>query len=106
MNIHFGDLPAWFAAIGTIGALFTALYQINNERLRRIAQESHDRIERHHAQARLVAAWGDKQNAENFIHMINSSTEPIYALVVSLVYIDERGPNTSEAFLTVIFNSR
>jgi len=57
MSIPLGNVPTWIAALGTVGALSAALWQINTERKRRIAQETADRAERHQAQARLVAAW-------------------------------------------------
>lgn len=94
MNINLGDLPAWLATIGTIGALVAALYQISNERKRRIAQEASDRIERRLTQARLIAAWsGGRYPFGTYgqsIEMINSSTEPIYEIIAAIVFIDDR----------------
>jgi hypothetical protein len=111
MNINFGDFPTWVASIGTVGALGAALYQINSERNRRIAQESRDRDERHRAQARLVSAWigktrGGPASSDNSrqisLELINGSPEPIYGLVAGAVFIQGRsGPNSLEAWFEV-----
>jgi hypothetical protein len=108
MSIQVGDIPTWVAAIGTIGALGAALWQISNERTRRIAQEAQDRSERHQSQARLVAAWigeidyglgipGD-DDGRTAIELLNGSAEPIYSLVTGLVYIQGAAPNSMEAW--------
>ena len=55
-EIHLGDLPTWLAALGTVGALGAALWQISTERKRRHEREEQQREERHLAQARLIAA--------------------------------------------------
>jgi hypothetical protein len=43
IELNLGDVPTWIAAIGTVGATTTALYQINLERKRKTNQESYDR---------------------------------------------------------------
>jgi hypothetical protein len=110
MSIHFGDLPTWLASIGTVGALAAALYQIGSERRRRIAQEAHDRLERHQAQARLVSAWIGKMadvsqediyGARTAIELINGSCEPIYGLVAGIVFIQGAAPLSLEAMFEV-----
>jgi hypothetical protein len=108
VSIHLGDLPTWLAAIGTIGALAAALYQISNERKRRLTQEMHDRTERHQAQARLIAAWigeiehhsGDSgtDRGRTAIQLLNGSKEPIYAVLASLIYIQGAAPKSTEAW--------
>lgn len=108
MSIQFGDIPTWVAAIGTIGALGAALWQIGNERKRRIAQEAQDRSERHQSQARLVAAWigeiiygtedSSYDDGRTAIELLNGSAEPIYSLVAGLVYIQGAAPKSMEAW--------
>jgi hypothetical protein len=56
MSLPLGNVPTWIAAVGTVGALWVAALQIRTERNHRIAQEANDRLERHQAQARLIAA--------------------------------------------------
>lgn len=101
MSIQFGDIPTWLASLGTVGALVAALYQISNERQRRLTQESHDRQERHQAQARLVSAWVGKSEERNNIHeialeLINGSSEPVYGLAVGIVFIQGAAPHSLE----------
>ena len=108
MSIHLGDLPTWLAALGTVGALAAALWQISNERRRRLTQELRDRSERHQAQARLIAAWigeiehpagnPETDSGRTAIELLNSSAEPIYAVVASLVYIQGAAPHSTEAW--------
>ena len=37
--IQWGDVPTWVAAVGTVGTLASALWQIQTERERRIASD-------------------------------------------------------------------
>jgi hypothetical protein len=110
MGIQFGDFPTWLAAIGTVGALAAALYQIGSERNRRIAQETNDRLERHQAQARLISAWLGK-TAIRFdrphiaIELVNGSREPIYGLAVGIVFIQGAAPHSLEAWFEIKKNT-
>ncbi len=59
----------WVAAIGTVGTLFLALYQVDCERKRRIA-------ERHEEHARLISAWigrGAKDKNRTDFYLANGS---------------------------------
>jgi len=98
------------AAVGTVGALFTALFQIESERRRRHKQEDKDREERHRAQARLIAAMvGPKERPKesdtsglggrSAIDLVNGSEEPVYQLVVGIVCIQGTCPESLEKFL-------
>lgn len=108
MSIHLGDLPTWLASLGTIAAFGAALWQIGNERGRRLAQEQRDRVERHQAQARLVASWigeiqfpspeSQNDDGRTAIELLNGSAEPIYEIVTSLVYIQGAAPSSIEAW--------
>jgi hypothetical protein len=108
VSIQVGDIPTWVAAIGTVGALVAALWQISNERKRRIIQDAEDRAERHQSQAQLVATWiGEIEQAtgsveyddgRTAIELLNGSAEPIYSLVVGLVYIQGSAPKSLEAW--------
>jgi hypothetical protein len=88
-QIHLGDLPTWLAALGTVGALAAALWQIRTERKRRLEREALEREERHQAQARLIAAVvGPEEPHEEVailgrtaVDLINGSAEPVYRLI-------------------------
>jgi hypothetical protein len=105
----FGDIPTWIASLGTVGALIVAFVQINTERRRRHESEEETRVERHFAQARLISAvMGPEEQAENLtlqdqrvrgqtaVDLINSSPEPVYMLVIGIVFILGPGPHTIE----------
>ena len=104
MTIQYGDLATWVAAVGTVGALGTALWQIRTERNRRLAQEVHDRQERREEQARRIACWpGPRADTEGEgpmdpwwgsstpIDLVNGSDEPVYNLVVAIVLVQGAG---------------
>jgi hypothetical protein len=108
LAVSFGDIPTWVAAVGTVGTLIAALYQINTERKRRLAADEQLRIERHWEQARLVAAYmGEEQPAKphrdagrpdgrTTFYLTNNSPEPVYSVVVGLVFVQGAGPRTLE----------
>jgi hypothetical protein len=99
------------AAIGTVGALGAALIQIGSERRRRHKQEEKDRVERHRAQARLIAAMvgpierpleptpSVANRGRTAIDLVNGSAEPVYQLVVGIVCIQGTCPESLERFL-------
>ncbi len=112
MALSFGDAPAWLAAIGTVGTLSLALLQIRTERAHRIRRDAADREERHWSQARLVSAWAgppepdlsahganDGPRGRTPIYLLNGSLEPVYTLVVSIVFIQGAAPHTTEKML-------
>jgi hypothetical protein len=107
VHIHLGDLPTWLAALGTVGALGAALWQIGTERTRRHEREAQEREERHRAQARLIAAdvGTEERLAEPGqlgragIDLINGSPEPVYRLVVAIVAIQGAAPRSIEDWL-------
>lgn len=95
--LDFGDVPTWIAAIGTVGALFAALWQIGNERKRRIQQQEGDREKERLDQARLIAAWiGPEDDARSAVELSNGSPEPVYNVVATIVFIQGTGPSTGE----------
>jgi hypothetical protein len=106
--VSFGDVPTWVAAVGTVGTLTAALYQISAERKRRLASDEQLRIERHLEQARLVAAYmGEEEraspgrdpasdNGRTSFYLANNSLEPVYSVVVGLVFVQGAGPRTLE----------
>jgi hypothetical protein len=109
--VHFGDVPTWIAAIGTVGALFAALIQINTERARRHHAEEREREERRRSQAQLVPAfpgpveWPPDPNREvgrSAVDCINASPEPVYNVVVGIVFIQGAGPRTTEDVMKVM----
>jgi hypothetical protein len=113
-EVQWGDLPTWVAAIGTVGAFAAAFIQIGTERHERLARQEQDRLEARRAQARLISAVlgpvehpdpepdldksdiGDKNVARlhfgrTAIDLLNTSQEPVYALVAGIVFIQGAG---------------
>ena len=78
-TIQLGTLPEWFAAVGTVGALFVSLWLLKEQRDDRQA----DKEEKRAAQARQVSIWADgvEDSGTNFIVSYiaqNASGDPIY----------------------------
>lgn len=112
MSAHWGDVPTWVAAVGTVGTLAAALWQIRNERNRRLIADDQLRHERRLEQARLVAAYlGEKEipdvapdqrtleTGRTAIYIANNSSEPVYSVVVGLMFIQGAGPRSLEAMI-------
>jgi hypothetical protein len=106
LAVHWGNIPTWVAAIGTVGALFTALFQINRERSHRQRVEQRSEDERLDAQARLLAAYPaeevhskDGSRTRTSIVLINGSDEPVYGVVVGVVYIPGAAPHSLEEMM-------
>lgn len=109
--MSFGDVPTWVAAVGTVGALVAALFQIGTERKRRIATDERFRDEQHWEQAQLVAAYlGEEErtqtiqgpgddNGRTSIYLTNNSPEPVYSVVVGLVFVQGAAPRSLEDML-------
>src|SRR5260370_12655343 len=99
----------WVAlgSIGTVGTLVFAFVQIEGERRQRRALEQADRLQRHLAQARLISAVMGPQVrparegeiGRTGVDLVNSSDQPVYGLVVGIVFIQGAGPETIEAML-------
>jgi hypothetical protein len=118
-KIQWGDFATWVAAVGTVSAVVVALLQVARERNARLSREAQDRRERHLAHARLISAWtgpaqevpeterveygdSDSDRAFNYrtpIYVHNSSAEPIYEVVVGIVFIQGAAPRTLEGIL-------
>ena len=104
LALSFGDVPTWVAAVGTVGALAAALYQIGAEQKRRLETDEQLRAERHLEQARLVAAYmgeekpavTDSGNGQTSFYLANNSQEPVYSVVVGLVFVQGAGPHALE----------
>lgn len=112
--MNFGDVPTWVAAVGTVGTLAAALWQISNERTRRLAADEQLRVERHIEQAHLVAAYlGDQEwpdgdpdppaigSGRTGLYLANNSPEPVYSVVAGLVFVQGAGPRTLEDMIDV-----
>jgi hypothetical protein len=110
VSVNFGDVPTWVAAVGTVGTLAAALGQISDERKRRIAADEQLRVERHLAQARLIAAYmgeiekpsedsSPADEGRTAVYLANNSGEPVYSLVVGLVFVQGAGPHTIEEMI-------
>jgi hypothetical protein len=80
-----GDIPTWFTAIGTCGAVVVSLWLARRDALRREQQERRQ-------QAELVTAWlGEEVEAGDELHQAvviqNSSSQSVYFLIASLVAV-------------------
>lgn len=107
MALNYGDVPTWVASVGTVAAFGAALFQINTERARRHETEKQDRYERHRAHATLISAMpgpiepgtDDQVPGRSGIDCMNASAEPVYNVVVGIVFIQGAAPHTTEAMM-------
>lgn len=118
--VQWGDAATWVSAIGTVSAVVVALKQVARERHARQDKEDKDRTDRTFAHARLISAWtgpaervpeahrvdyGDDADADyayNYrtpVYVHNSSAEPIYEVVVGIVFIQGAAPRNLEGML-------
>jgi hypothetical protein len=106
-----GDLPTWIAAVGTVGALFAALRQIQVERQARQGAERALSESALRAQAETVSGWyggqatppdsDESSQGRDWLVVLNRSHEPVYQAVATLVFIQGTGPRTGEAWVEV-----
>jgi hypothetical protein len=126
-------LTAWStlaAAVGTIGTLIAALWQISRERKARQRLERQAEQRERREQAEHISAWvassapwitsappasapeqslGEEEVGPTRIALLNRSEEPVYQAVASVVFVQGAGPGTGKqaryehrATLTVI----
>lgn len=95
------------AAIGTVGALVYAQVQLNDVRAVRQDDQTAALAAQRRAQADQVSAWpyatdpsgfpeskGPSGKYVTYIELINTSGQPVYQAVVSLVLVQGAGPRT------------
>lgn len=88
-----GDWATWAAAVFTGSAVFVALWQIHVERRERQKVERRAEEEQKRRQATKVSAWITKAYDDPmWIAVRNSSDEPVYEVIVSLVSVQGAGP--------------
>jgi hypothetical protein len=85
VGLQLGTFPDWFAAVGTVGALFVSLLLLKQQR----DDRQQERIEARSGQARQVSIWADgvDDNGSNFIVAYiaqNASGDPIYQVTARL----------------------
>ena len=101
--IHFGDLPGWLGAVGTVAAVSLALYQVNKERSAREADKREAAAADRRRQARQISAWyaGDAMgsNGDTSMYMVNSSDQPVYEAVAWLTIAQGAGPKQGEEYV-------
>jgi hypothetical protein len=100
LGVEWGNVPDWFAAFGTAGALFVALWLLRNEmRDRRRAAEVADQ-----KPANGVFAWveprTDAGGWQTFVH--NRSDEPVYDAVVYFTPLTDPPMPTIESVWSTI----
>ncbi len=88
MTVRFGDLPSWFAAVGTVGALGVSLWLLRQQIQDRRVQSA----DRRAAQARLVAGWAEGFRfagvpfPEVVLRVRNGSDLPVYEVSIRAAY--------------------
>lgn len=96
MGIQWGDVPTWCAAVGTVGTLVVALWQVRSDLARR--RRAEDR-----AQADLVSGWYGRETDTNAVlYVCNASPQPVYEAVVSLTINGQHGENLPIDFRAVL----
>jgi len=103
---HWGDVGTWAGSVGTVGALFAALFGLKREADRRRADEQAMIARAHRAHAELISAWptGSPRSwgsGERLIRIgvLNGSSEPVYEVVIFLVDIQGGGAHSGEEWM-------
>lgn len=78
MDVAFGTLPEWVAAIGTGGALVAAVLLLRDDRKTRRTQDDLMTQE----QAERIGSWITAPNSDFIVHVRNASDLPIYNVTV------------------------
>ena len=106
------DPAIWTGSTITGLGLIFAFAQAALERRRRLRLEANDRTVQRQAQAQLISAWLGQAEAargdtgsRTALHLLNTSNEPVYGLVVSIVFIQGAGPRSIEAMLATVLAS-
>lgn len=102
-----GDAAIWTGSGVTAAALVTSLGQLGFDRRRRHRDEAAATQERRLSQAQLISVWLGEEAPDPHrpserrtpFHLINTSNEPVYGLVVSVVFIQGAGPHRMEDML-------
>jgi hypothetical protein len=102
-------VAAVIAAAGTFAVAAFALVQIKDERSARQHNESELREKEATQQAERIAAWpaaadssglptsrGPEGRQVTYVDLNNGSSEPVYDVVVSLVFVQGAGPRTGK----------
>ncbi len=93
-----GDVATWFTGLATFGAFVVAFVQINNERKIRKNQERK-------CQAEHISAYIAKEEKyKAWITILNSSAEPIYEVIVSIVAF--QGANRGPKHIAFLLNGK
>ena len=100
LGVEWGNVPGWFAAIGTVGALFVALWLLRTDmRDRKRTAEVVDQ-----KPANGIFAWveprTDAGGWQTFVH--NRSDEPVYDAVVYFTPLTDPPLRTVESVLGTI----
>lgn len=89
MSISSGDTATWVGSIAVALTLMVTSLSVAADAWSR-------RRERRRGQAQTIAAW---YAAENQLMVANSSTLPIYEVVVSMVFVQGAAPRTIEEWV-------
>lgn len=85
-----GDIATWIVGFATVATLAFAVIQWRSLREESIAEQAAKTQEERLAQARRVSAWfdGSKPSSVGSVRVSNTSDEPVYCVVVYVVYMD------------------
>jgi hypothetical protein len=105
-GVVLGDIASAGAAGGTVWAVRVALkssQEAKKERLRREHREQAERISAWHSGTRRVdpQSLADRSANHTEITLLNSSLEPVYDVVVFLVFIQGSGPRRGEDWMKI-----
>lgn len=84
-QLDFGDIPTWLGSIGTVGTLVYTLRQLNINKNEKKEYELR-------LQAKDISSWivGDDEK-EITINVNNSSSTPVYSIIITIVAIQGAG---------------
>jgi hypothetical protein len=99
MSIQLGDVATWVASIGTVAAVWVALWQIVSEKKERLGREVREQAER-------ISAWyaGRAERIPGSgtrIELLNNSNEPVYEVIVGIAFIQGAAPHSGEEWMKV-----
>jgi hypothetical protein len=94
--VVWGDVATWVAGIATVLTLFFGVFQWFKLRRQTIIDKQVQLEQERRAQARRVFAWLDGAVGSGVVRVGNTSDEPVYNVVVYMVFMDGDKPGTGE----------
>jgi hypothetical protein len=95
----YGDLATWVGSIGVVGTLYLALVQIRAEQRHRRADQHAAQERERRRQAERISGWPGIDEVETTtLIILNRSDEPVYEVVVTLVFVQGGGVRRGEDY--------